>query len=243
MSATIGHLFSLLTVSALLARYALQRALQDAQDYLIHDASLNRGVADWNRTHNFVFSQIWELPVGQGRKPLGGNSRALGWLLGGWQFNSNTTIRSGAPYSFCYDASANIDTGPCRPNVNGEVNDKLSGNVYSYNPAVFSNPGRGRFGNQRRNAMRGPGYWRTDASLFKKFSFTETKELEFRVESVNVFNHVNLGNPDSFIGSFGSSGDQSGKLNVSPSLGRIYTTAFFGADPMRNFQFALKLKF
>lgn len=56
---------------------------------------------------------------------------------------------------------------------------------------------------------------------------------------MNVFNHVNLGNPDSFIGSF----DQSGKLNASPSLGRIYTTAFFGADPMRNFQFALKFKF
>ncbi len=224
---------------ALLAHYTWQRALQDAQDYFIHDATLNRGVADWNRTHNFVFSQIWELPFGQGRKLLSGNSRALDWLIGGWQLNSNTTIQSGAPYSFCYDASANIDTGPCRPNVNGEVSDKLSGNVYSYNTAVFSNPGEGKFGNQRRNAMRGPGYWRTDASLFKKFSFTETKELEFRIEAVNVFNHVNLGAPDSFIGSF----DQSGKLKVSPSLGRIYTTAYFGADPMRNFQFALKLKF
>jgi hypothetical protein len=56
---------------------------------------------------------------------------------------------------------------------------------------------------------------------------------------VNVFNHVNLGSPDSFIGSF----DQSGNLNASPTLGRIFTTAFFGADPMRNIQFALKLKF
>ena len=72
------------------------------------------------------------------------------------------------------------------------------------------------------------------------FRSAETKELEFRVESVNVFNHVNLGAPDSFIGSFDQ---KSGKLNVSPTLGRIFTTAFFGADPMRNLQFALKLKF
>jgi outer membrane receptor protein involved in Fe transport len=224
---------------AILAHYTLQRSLQDAQDYFLHDQALNRGVADWNRTHNFVFSQIWELPLGKGRRFLGGAARPLDLLVGGWQINSNTTIQSGLPYSFCYDASANIDTGPCRPNVSGDPKARLSGGQYFYDTSVFSNPGIGRFGDQARNALRGPAYWRTDASLFKKFKLAETKELEFRVESVNVFNHVNLGSPDSFIGSF----DQSGNLNASPTLGRIFTTAFFGADPMRNIQFALKLKF
>ena len=224
---------------AILAHYTLQRSLQDAQDYFIHDQALNRGVADWNRTHNFVFSQIWELPFGKGKRYLGGVSRQLDWLVGGWQINSNTTIQSGLPYNFCYDAGENIDTGPCRPNVNGDPKPKLSGGKYTYDTSVFSNPGKGRFGNQERNALRGPGYWRTDASLFKKFKLTETKELEFRAESVNVFNHVNLGNPVSSIGSF----DSSGKLNANPTLGLIFTTAYFGADPMRNFQFALKFKF
>jgi outer membrane receptor protein involved in Fe transport len=224
---------------AILAHYTLQRSLQDAQDYFIHDAALNRGVADWNRTHNFIFSQVWELPVGRGKKLLGDLVRPLDWLIGGWQLNSNTTVQSGLPYSFCYDASENIDTGPCRPNINGDSKPKLSGGRYTYDTTVFSNPGKGRFGNHKRNALRGPGYWRTDASLFKKFKFTETKELEFRVESINVFNHVNLGNPVSSIGSF----DPSGKLNLNPTLGLIFTTAYFGADPMRNFQFALKLKF
>jgi outer membrane receptor protein involved in Fe transport len=224
---------------AVLAHYTIQRSLQDAQDYFIHDASLNRGVADWNRAHNFVFSQIWELPVGKGRKLLGGISRPLDWLIGGWQLNSNTTVQSGLPFSFCYDASANIDTGPCRPSVNGDPKPVLSDNRYSFDASVFANPGSGRFGNQERNALRGPGYWRTDASLFKKLKLTETRELEFRVESVNVFNHVNRGMPDTFIGSF----DSSGRLNASPTLGLIFTTAYFGADPMRNIQFALKLKF
>jgi hypothetical protein len=224
---------------AILAHYTLQRSLQDAQDYFVHDQALNRGVADWNRTHSFVFSQIWELPFGKGKRYLGGAARPLDLLIGGWQVNSNTIIQSGLPYNFCYDASANIDTGPCRPNVSGDPKARLSGGQYSYDTSVFSNPGKGRFGNQERNALRGPAYWRTDASLFKKFRLAETKELEFRIESVNVFNHVNLGNPDSSIGSF----DQNGKLNVSPTLGRIFTTAAFGADPMRNIQFALKLKF
>jgi hypothetical protein len=223
---------------AILAHYTWQRSMQDAQDYFIHDATLNRGPADWDRTHNFVLSQLWELPFGMGKRWV--NHAKLDWLAGGWQFNSNTTVQSGLPYSFCYDAGANIDTGPCRPNVGGDARPNLSGTAYSYDTSVFSNPGMGKFGNQPRNALRGPGYWRTDASLFKKFKLGETRELEFRVESANLFNHVNLGNPDSFIGSFDP---VNGKLNVSPSLGHIYTTAGFNADPMRNFQFALKFKF
>ena len=102
----------------------------------------------------------------------------------------------------------------------------------------FSAPAVGTFGNQKRNVLRGPGYWRTDASLFKKFKFTEKTEAEFRVEAVNFFNHVNLGNPDGFIGSFSG-----GKLTPSGGAGTINSTAYFGADPQRNLQFALKLKF
>ncbi len=224
---------------SLLAHYTLQRAEQDSAQYFFFDATLNRGPADWDRTHNFVFSQVWELPFGKGRKYLGNISRAADFLIGGWQFNSNTTIQSGLPYSFGYDAGANIDTGPNRPNVNGDPKPRLSGNKYSYDLSVFSNPGPGKFGNQKRNALRGPIYWRTDASLFKKFKFTETTELEFRIESLNFFNHANLGQPDSFIGRF----DSTGRLVPNSNLGVINSTAFFGTDPMRNFQFALRLKF
>jgi hypothetical protein len=51
---------------------------------------------------------------------------------------------------------------------------------------------------------------------------------------VNIFNHVNLGNPDAEIGVPG---------NNNPNAGRITSTAYFGADPMRNFQFAFKYIF
>ncbi len=60
----------------------------------------------------------------------------------------------------------------------------------------------GTFGNLERNAVDGPGYWRTDASMLKKFHINETMYAEFRIEVVNLFNHVNLGNPDSNLGSF-----------------------------------------
>ena len=105
---------------SLLAHYTYQRAEQDSGEYFFIDATLNRGPADWDRTHNFVFSQVWELPFGRGKRYYTDASRGMELLIGGWQFNSNTTIQSGLPYNFSYDAGANIDTGPNRPNVNGD---------------------------------------------------------------------------------------------------------------------------
>jgi hypothetical protein len=59
-------------------------------------------------------------------------------------------------------------------------------------------------------------------------------QLEVRFESVNIFNHVNLGNPDSTIGVPG---------NLNANAGRITSTAYGNTDPQRNFQFALKYRF
>jgi hypothetical protein len=51
---------------------------------------------------------------------------------------------------------------------------------------------------------------------------------------VNLFNHVNLANPDTEIGVPGS---------PRPNAGRINSTAYGGTDPQRNFQFAVKFIF
>ncbi len=229
---------------SILLHYTYQRQIQEDGGYFFFDSGLNRGPAGWQRDHNFVFSQLLELPFGKGKRFLGNISKGVDYLIGGWQFNSNTTIQSGLPFDNCFDTGGISDTGTCRPNVNGSVKtgtsrDSSGAIKYFTDLNVFSSPAVGTFGNQNRNALRGPGYWRTDASLFKKFRFTERLEGEFRIESVNFFNHVNLGNPDGFIGKF----DSAGKLSPSGGAGVINSTAYFGADPQRNFQFAFKLKF
>jgi hypothetical protein len=190
-----------------LVHYTLQRALQDSSEYFFFDANLNRGPADWERKHNFVLTQLYELPFGKGKRYMRDASRVADFALGGWQFNSTTSVQSGLPFNFTYDAGANIDTGPNRPNISGDAQLRLNGLRYTLDTSVFSNPGPGKFGNLRRNAFRGPGYWRTDASLFKKFKITETAEAEFRVESVNFFNHVNLGNPIPRLGTLTAQAD------------------------------------
>jgi hypothetical protein len=229
---------------SILMHYTLQKQTQEDGQYFFFDPSLNRGPAGWQRNHNFVFSQVYELPIGKGKKLLGDLSRLGDLLIGGWQFNSNTSIQSGLPFDNCFNTTGISDTGPCRPNVNGEVKTgttrKSDGTILYFNDlSVFSVPSVGTFGNQKRNSLRGPGYWRTDASLFKKFRFTERVEGEFRIESVNFFNHVNLNNPDGNIGRF----DSAGRLVPSGGAGVINATAYGGSDPQRNFQFAFKLKF
>ncbi len=228
---------------SVLAHYTRQFQSADDGGYFFFDANLNRGPSGWQRDHGFVLAQVYELPFGKGKKFGGDISKAANVALGGWQFNSTTTIQSGSPFDNGFDTNGISDTGTNRPNQNGALETKAvrqpDGTFKFFsNLGVFSSPSVGTFGNQKRNSLRGPGYWRTDASLFKKFALTERVGAEFRVESVNVFNHVNLGNPDGFIGNF-----TGGRLNPSGGAGTINSTAYFGSDPQRNMQFALKLTF
>jgi outer membrane receptor protein involved in Fe transport len=219
---------------SLLAHYTYQRASFNDADQFIFDRDLNRGPQDFDRTHNFVLAQVAELPFGRNRRFMGDVSKGVDYLIGGWQFNSTTMIQSGLPFNVGVDTSGISDTGPNRPDLIGDPRIGEGGRDRWFDPAAFAKPAVGTFGNLKRNSLRGPGYWRTDASLFKKFRFTENKELEFRIEAVNVFNHVNLANPNDFIGD---------PANPNSNAGTITSTAYGGQDPQRNFQFALKFKF
>jgi outer membrane receptor protein involved in Fe transport len=221
--------------------YTLQRQVQESGDYFFYDVEMNKGPADWDRTHNFVLSVVAEVPVGRGRTYLSDLSGVAEAFLGGWQFNTNTIIQSGLPFSITYrDAGADRDTGGNnRPNLSGDPDGPQTRDQwFNATPigstgSAFSRPSRGTFGDMKRNSLRGPGYWRVDASLFKHIRF-DRRSIEFRAEAVNLFNHVNLGNPDSEVGVPG---------NNNTNAGRINSTAFFNADLQRNFQFAVRFVF
>ena len=162
-------------------------------------------------------------------------------FLGGWQFNATQTFQSGIPFDVTYaGASADRDVGPNRPNVSGDItinggrDDYFDTTPIGAPGSPYTRPAPGTFGNMERNVLRGPAYRRTDASIFKNVRVAATKELQFRVEVVNLFNNVNLGNPDAEIGSPGSD---------RANAGRINSTAYSNADPQRNFQFAVKFQF
>jgi hypothetical protein len=210
--------------------YTLQRQRQHDGDQFFYQPDLNYGPADWDRVHSVTLTTVYELPW----------ARENRWF-GGWQLNQATIIQSGLPFSVSYnDASTDRDTGPNRPNVVGNTDGPGTRDMW-FNAApigdpnsAFGRPAVGTFGNEPRNSLTGPGYWRVDLSLFKTFQVMNDHQLEVRFESVNFFNHVNLGNPDSTIGVPG---------NNNSNAGRITSTAYGNADPQRNFQFALKYRF
>ena len=215
---------------SLLAHYTLQRATQQGNVQFIHDPDLNRGRPDWTRTHTFALATVYDLPFARGHP----------WL-GGWQVNTSTVIQSGMPFEVTYrEAFLDRDVGPNRPNliddptVSNPSQDRWFNATAIGSPGTaFGRPDQGTFGNLPRNALRGPGYWRTDASLFKRFPLTRG-DLELRVEAANVFNNVNLGNPDAEIGVPG---------NDNPNAGRIMSTAYSGTDLQRNLQLGLRWVF
>jgi hypothetical protein len=223
------------------ANYTWQKAVGEGGDYFFWDRSLNKGVQDWDRTHTFNFVLVYELPFGRGKTWGNDWSTPMDAVLGGWQFNANQTFQSGLPFSVNYaGGGADRDVGPGRPNVSGDV--EVFGDRERYfdttpigaSGSPYSQPARGTFGNMERNALRGPGYRRTDASLFKHFRLGGTRNLELRIEAVNLFNNVNLGNPDSEIGT---------PTDPRTNAGRINSTAFGNSDLQRNWQFAVKFHF
>jgi outer membrane receptor protein involved in Fe transport len=224
---------------SLLAHYTYQKAKNNDGSYFFIDPDLNYATNGFNRTHNFVVSALIELPYGRGKKWGSDASGFADVLLGGWQFNTNIYVQSGLPFDVGYAGSgADRDVGPGRPDLIGDASGpKTKEQWFNATPigspgSAFGRPARGTFGNMERNSLTGPGYWNVDASLFKRFRVTKSSNLEFRVEAVNVFNHVNLGQPNNTVGVPG---------DPRPSAGLISGTA--AQNQMRNLQFGLRFQF
>ena len=66
---------------------------------------------------------------------------------------------------------------------------------YFLNPAAFTIPAPGQFGNLGRFPVHGPGMAQVDFTVQKKFPITERVNLEFRSEFYNILNHTNFANP------------------------------------------------
>ena len=110
------------------------------------------------------------------------------------------------------------------PDVVAGVNPFLqsSDRRYVLNPAAFSTPAPGTFGNLGRGALHGPGLAQLDLTLHKKFSITERVNTEFRFEAYNLFNRANFANPVARLNNVLGTGTN----QLQP--GQAYTTATGG---------------
>jgi len=196
--------------------------------------SCERGLSSYNVPHRFVTSILYNLPFGKGQKFLN-RGGVVNQIVGGWQVSTITTVQNGMPIdTTSWDAAGtSFVPNSNRINCNAGVDQIFADptiNAY-FNPAAFSNPVAGTFGNCARNNLKGPRQFNLDFSTLKDFRIGERQAIQFRMEMFNAPNHVQWGSPNA---SWGSS-----NVAANSSFGQIRGTA----ASMRQIQFALKYNF
>ena len=222
----------------------------DTADFL-YNPSLLYGRPSWQRDHTISVSTIYELPFGKGKILAGNAPSVLNYVIGGWQLVNVTTIQSGSGVNPGYsECGLDNDAGVCFPNVVGSWHvshpnknqwfaltapvsgspTPLTANGQTSGPwqrPVAPAPGSPSFGNAPRNLIIGPRWFDSDLSVVKIVPIGEELRVQFRAEAYNVFNHPNLGNPNSCVDCFGGG-----------TIGGLANNA-----SMRKMQFGLRFDF
>jgi hypothetical protein len=203
---------------------------------------IDYGDADLDRRQTFVANAVYQLPS---VKEWGGAANAI---LGGWQVNSIISYYGGTPLDVYSGVNANYNglaatpaNGGLRPNlVSGQPIYLTNADKTLYlNPAAFSLPALGQFGNLSRGLVRQPSITNVDFSMNKNFAVTERARLQLRAEFFNLLNHA------SFNG-FGNTAFITGRLangtgvTVAPNGGFGVLNSDRGP---RSIQFGVKLNF
>ena len=194
------------------------------------DLKAEHGPSIFDARHRFVASATWAIPFARRTQ---GVKKAF---LDGWQLNGIATANSATPFTV-YDSN-NVSLQASAPPISG---------FFASRPNLVGNPSQGphtvtqwldrtpfqrldpvtqagQFGNESRNASRGPASADVDLSALKTFELTERTRVQFRAESFNVANHANFGLPIADL--------------ASSDFGRILQ-----AGPARLMQFAVKILF
>lgn len=169
----------------------------------IFDRSLNYSYSDFDRRHALQGYYVFELPFGRGRKFGSDVPKALDFVFGGWQLSGTLNLASGRPFTvfsgittYSNSVSSTANCNNCPRNLGSLV--ERSGTNYWFTTeqvALFSIPNPGEQGNTPRNYFIGPLQFQTDASLSKKFRFSERYSFDLRVDAKNLTNSPSFGIP------------------------------------------------
>jgi hypothetical protein len=197
---------------------------------------LEYGPAEFDVTHRFVLSGVWQLPFGRGARYGSNWSRGADLLLGGWEFSPIFTASTGLPLTMNQSDAVNLGgERRSRPNriANGALPDSQRTVDRWFDTSAFvpltNTPGQVGFfpnqiyGNSGVGIVRGPGYQNFDFNLSKNFPIKERLNMQFRAEFFNALNRANFGVPG---------------VTVGAGFGQIVS-----ASDARIIQFALKLRF
>lgn len=157
-----------------------------AQNWL--DLRAERALSSFDQRH--AWSGLVQYTTGMG---LHGGALATGRrarLLKNWTFSAQWTAGSGLPQTPVYFAAVGGTgiTGSIRPDYTGAaLYDAPPG--LSLNPAAYSAPAAGHWGNAGRNTITGPSEFTFDAAVNRTFPWGDRWSLDLRVDAFNALNH------------------------------------------------------
>jgi Carboxypeptidase regulatory-like domain/TonB dependent receptor len=163
--------------------------------------SCDRASGAWDARHVVNGNAVYQLPFGVG-KPMLNQRGFANTIAGGWELTTTALARTGFPVNVLMPSSYTAPDGASgteRPDlVKGVSLTPPGGRTVAewINPAAFATPA-GEFGTAPRDLVRGPGTWQIDLGAAKTFPLPERGRLEVRSEFYNIFNHPQLGQPQS----------------------------------------------
>jgi hypothetical protein len=164
-------------------------------------------IASFDQTHVVKGYVVYDLPFGKGRSLLSEAGNGINALVGGWTINGGFHYNSGNPLRITstnwYPGMNNV-----YPNIvagcdlhGGSFNGQI-GSTY-FNPACFTNPTNGEFGNSPtyNSNLRGFGLATEDIGINKYFSFGADGrfKLNLRYDMFNAFNRHGYAGPSTGV--------------------------------------------
>jgi hypothetical protein len=188
-----------------------------------YNRGLEKSIGEFDVTHDFKNSIVYDLPFGKGRKYL--THGPASWILGDWGINGVLTYASGLPIALTssyvlpiYGATNGRSTPYVtsytgwQPNWNGNFDPSVDTFLVPYcsspaatcsgpfpyqgNPTLSSqNIGFGNATRYNPKVRQFPNL-NENISLSRTFPIKESFRMEFRAEAFNVFNRVRFGPGD-----------------------------------------------
>jgi Carboxypeptidase regulatory-like domain len=201
----------------------------------------------WDATHVINGNAVYQLPFGVG-KPMLNQRGIVSTIAGNWELTTTALARTGFPVNVLLPSSYTSPVGASgtqRPDlVPGVSLTSPGGRTLRQwiNPAAFAKPA-GEFGDAPRNLLRGPGTWQVDMGAAKTFPIREHMQLEFRGEFYNIFNHPQLGQPQSSFNPSAPGGFGSIINTVNLNTAIVNPITPVGSGTPREIQLAVRLDF
>jgi len=182
----------------LMGNYTYSEFMQATELLNAGDLRPTEMISDLDRPHRLTISGIYELPFGYG-KPWGAGNPVLSRIIGGWQISGIYTMQSGAPIQFSNDM---IFKGNDVEQIELSASERSIERWFNNSPDLWETDSKNQLVNHLRTFPLRFDFLRADIvnnydfSLVKKTPVTEGKELHFKAEFLNAFNHPQFSAPD-----------------------------------------------